>query len=94
LSETRICLIALLFYFAADYVVRKAQENQEGLELSEIHQFQVYVEDVNILGKNISTIKRDSSVTGQQRGWSGSNHRENYVRVCAYFPSPKCKTKS
>jgi hypothetical protein len=48
------------FNFAVEYVIRGVQINEEGLSLNGTHQFSVYVDDVNMLGGSVQTIKKNT----------------------------------
>jgi hypothetical protein len=52
--------LPLLLNFALEYAIRKIDENQVGLKLNNTHQFLVYADDVDLLGYNINSTKRNT----------------------------------
>jgi hypothetical protein len=52
--------LSLFFNFTLEYAIRKVQENQVGLKLNETHQLLAYAEDMDVLGDNIGTVKKNT----------------------------------
>jgi hypothetical protein len=53
-------LLPVIFNFAFEYAIRKVQENQVGLKLNGTHQLLAYVNNVNLLGDNRVTVKKNT----------------------------------
>jgi hypothetical protein len=53
-------LSLLLFYFPLECTIRKVQEIQVGLKLNGRHHLLAYADDVNLLGDNVDTIKKNT----------------------------------
>jgi hypothetical protein len=51
--------VHLFFNFTLEHAFRKVQENQVGLKLNETHHLLAYADDVNLLGDNIDTVKKN-----------------------------------
>jgi hypothetical protein len=52
------CFVAITFFL--DYGIRRVQVNQDGLKVNGTHQLVMYADDVNILGRSIRTMKKNT----------------------------------
>ena len=52
----------MLKNFALEYAIRRVRVNLDGLKLNGTHQLLVYVDDVNILGKGVHTINKNTKL--------------------------------
>ena len=62
----------MLFNFALEYSIRRVQVKHDGLKLNGTHQLLVYVDDVNILGGRVHTVKGNAEallVAGWRLDW-------------------------
>jgi hypothetical protein len=55
-------LSPLPFNFALEHVIRNVQETRVGLKLNGTHQLLAYADDVNLLGDNSDTVKKNTEI--------------------------------
>jgi hypothetical protein len=53
-------LLPLLFKFGLEYAFRMVQVNQDALKLIDIHHFFIYFDDVNISGRGVHAVKKNT----------------------------------
>jgi hypothetical protein len=51
-------LSPLLLNLSLEYVIRKVQENEDGMKLNEIYQLLIYANDINTFGEDINFIQK------------------------------------
>jgi hypothetical protein len=61
----RYASLPILFNISSGYAIRKVQEIQMGLKWNGKHQILSYADDVNLLGDNIDTIKKNRETRPQ-----------------------------
>jgi hypothetical protein len=80
--KQRDALSPLFFNFALEYVIRKVQENQVGLKLNGTQQLLAYADNVNLLGDNIDTIKKNTETlidAGKEVGLEINVEKSKYM---------------
>jgi hypothetical protein len=94
--KQRDALSPLLFNYALEYAIRKVLENRVGLKLNGTHQLLAYADDVNLLGYNIDTIKKNTETlidASKEVGLEINVAKTKYMLYAAIF-SPECRSKS
>jgi hypothetical protein len=65
-----------------EYAIRRVQDKQEGLKLNGTHQILAYADDVNIFGKNLDTIQKNTealSDAGKEVGLEVNSKKTKYM---------------
>jgi uncharacterized protein YabE (DUF348 family) len=64
--------------------IKEVQENLEGWELNETHQLLVYADDVDVLVKNINTMKKNAEPlldTNKEIGLEANIEKTKYMLI-------------
>ena len=57
-------LSPLLFNYSLEYIFRRVQANQKGVNLNGTHQFLICTDDVNILSRSTYSVKKNRFAGG------------------------------
>jgi len=77
-------LSPLLLNYAFKYAIRRVQVNKDGLKLNSTHQLLVCVDDVNILGRNVRTIQKNTKaliVASQETGLEANADKTKHTVI-------------
>ena len=75
----------MFFNFALQCAIRRAQVKQDGLELNGTHLLVVYVDDVNVLGGSVHTVKKNAEaliMARRETELEVSADKTNYMVTC------------
>jgi hypothetical protein len=87
-------LSPLLLNCAFEYAIRKAQENEVGMELNGAHQLLAYSDDMSLLGDNIATVKTNTGiVNGACKGGDVEVNVEKTKYICCCLVTRMCRAK-
>jgi hypothetical protein len=87
-------LSPLLFNFALINAIRKVQINQVGLKPNGTQQLLAYADDVNLLGDNIVTIKKNTETLIDASKEVGLEINVVKTKLSVPVSSPECRSKS
>jgi hypothetical protein len=78
------------FSTALEYVISKVQENEMELKLNGTHQLLVYADDVNLLGGNRDTIKKNAETLSDasKEVGLGVNAKKNKYMLLSHHQNP------
>ena len=80
-------LSPLFFNFALEYAIRRVQENRISLELNRKHQLLFQVDDVNMLGENLQTVRENAEIfikASKDIGLEVNSEKTKYTITCCH----------